>query len=273
MKTWANQYQVVFFVGFSALVVSLGYGILADAIFSTQPFPFALRWLGVGYMFGGLVLWAMAERYKAERPDINPLLGVMVAAGCITLVVGLFLLQNPFALGPVVWAGIAVNALAVLIALVMMVVNPAYETPPTRVWPEGGEPPAPEPHAHDEHDDHGHDDHPMAGDDVHVVSEIDEDVPIAPIVPAEVLERNPDDFTRIEGIGPRIEAIFHAAGLFTYADLAARSPSDLTVILQRSGFTAPFQATTWPEQAELAAQGKWDDLDALQDHLKGGRRR
>ena len=30
---------------------------------------------------------------------------------------------------------------------------------------------------------------------------------------------------------------------------------------------------TWPEQAGLAAAGKWDELDRLQDELDGGKRR
>jgi hypothetical protein len=30
--------------------------------------------------------------------------------------------------------------------------------------------------------------------------------------------------------------------------------------------------TTWPAQAKLAAAGKWDELKAMQDNLKGGRK-
>jgi hypothetical protein len=29
---------------------------------------------------------------------------------------------------------------------------------------------------------------------------------------------------------------------------------------------------TWPEQAGLAAAGRWEELEALQDSLKGGRK-
>jgi large subunit ribosomal protein L17 len=28
---------------------------------------------------------------------------------------------------------------------------------------------------------------------------------------------------------------------------------------------------TWPEQAQLAAEGRWEELDKLQDLLRGGR--
>jgi hypothetical protein len=30
--------------------------------------------------------------------------------------------------------------------------------------------------------------------------------------------------------------------------------------------------TTWPQQAKLAADGKWDELKKLQDELKGGKK-
>ncbi|HBY69766.1 MAG TPA: 50S ribosomal protein L21, partial [Flavobacteriaceae bacterium] len=29
---------------------------------------------------------------------------------------------------------------------------------------------------------------------------------------------------------------------------------------------------TWPQQAQLAADGKWDELEKLQDELDGGRK-
>ena len=30
--------------------------------------------------------------------------------------------------------------------------------------------------------------------------------------------------------------------------------------------------TTWPQQSQLAADGKWDELKTLQDELDGGRK-
>ena len=32
-----------------------------------------------------------------------------------------------------------------------------------------------------------------------------------------------------------------------------------------------FSPETWPQQAQLAADGKWDELKALQDELDGGK--
>ena len=80
----------------------------------------------------------------------------------------------------------------------------------------------------------------------------------------------PDDLKRIEGIGPKTASALQAAGITTFAQLAATSEEQLRNILKEAGVRA--NPTTWPEQAELAAIGKWDALKALQAELKGGRR-
>jgi large subunit ribosomal protein L20 len=77
------------------------------------------------------------------------------------------------------------------------------------------------------------------------------------------------DLTKIEGIGPKISATFNAAGINSYAELAATPVDDLRKILADAGVGA--DPTTWPQQAELAAKGKWDALSELQDKLEGGR--
>jgi predicted flap endonuclease-1-like 5' DNA nuclease len=82
----------------------------------------------------------------------------------------------------------------------------------------------------------------------------------------------PDDLKLIEGIGPKIASILQAAGVTTFAQLAATDVSRLKQILADADFTAPANPGTWPEQAALAAAGKWDEFEALQDELKGGRR-
>jgi predicted flap endonuclease-1-like 5' DNA nuclease len=75
----------------------------------------------------------------------------------------------------------------------------------------------------------------------------------------------------IEGIGPKISSVFQAAGITTFAQLAAQDPSDLKAILVEAGIRLG-DPTTWPEQAGLAAAGKWEELEALQASLTGGRR-
>ena len=80
-----------------------------------------------------------------------------------------------------------------------------------------------------------------------------------------------DDLKKIEGIGPKIAEIFNNAGIESYADLAGSSVEKLKSILEEAG---PRYASkvpdTWPQQAKLAADGKWDELAKLQDELKGG---
>jgi predicted flap endonuclease-1-like 5' DNA nuclease len=96
----------------------------------------------------------------------------------------------------------------------------------------------------------------------------------APAEPAPVepeMAAAPDDLTRIEGIGPRLQGILYQAGISTYAELAAQTPERLTEIVKAAGFAAPFDAGSWPRQAGLAANGEWDALTALQDELTGGR--
>jgi predicted flap endonuclease-1-like 5' DNA nuclease len=83
----------------------------------------------------------------------------------------------------------------------------------------------------------------------------------------------PDDLRKIEGIGPRIAALLQEAGITTFAQLAKTEVSQLKQILEKGGsrFTMA-DPTTWPEQAELAAAGKWAEFEALSRQLQGGRR-
>ena len=77
------------------------------------------------------------------------------------------------------------------------------------------------------------------------------------------------DLSQIEGIGPVIASTLNAAGIVSFADLAATDVDALRAILIEASVGA--DPTTWPEQAKLAMRGKWDALEALQDRLKGGR--
>jgi predicted flap endonuclease-1-like 5' DNA nuclease len=88
---------------------------------------------------------------------------------------------------------------------------------------------------------------------------------------AEPPDLAPDDLTIIEGIGPKISSVFQAAGIATLAQLAKTDAGELKRILTEAGLRLG-DPTTWPEQAGLAAEGKWDALASLQNSLKGGRR-
>jgi predicted flap endonuclease-1-like 5' DNA nuclease len=82
-----------------------------------------------------------------------------------------------------------------------------------------------------------------------------------------------DDLKAIEGIGPKIEKLFHDAGITTWKKLADSKVEDLQNILAKGG--SKFQLAdpgTWAQQASLAEEGKWSELTQLQDELKGGRK-
>ncbi len=81
-----------------------------------------------------------------------------------------------------------------------------------------------------------------------------------------------DDLTKIEGIGPKIAELLHAAGIDNFETLAATKKATISQILDNAGSRyAMHDPTTWPQQSKLAANGKWDQLKKLQDELKGGK--
>ena len=80
-----------------------------------------------------------------------------------------------------------------------------------------------------------------------------------------------DDLTVVEGIGPRYDSVLKAAGITTYRQLADTRPGRIETILRESSGRMA-NPSTWPEQARLAADGRWQDLEALQRDLKAGRR-
>ena len=81
-----------------------------------------------------------------------------------------------------------------------------------------------------------------------------------------------DDLTKIEGIGPKISELLNNDGISSYADLAAAEEARLQTVLDNAGSRYQMHdPETWPEQAQLAADGKWDELNKLQEELQGGR--
>ncbi len=81
-----------------------------------------------------------------------------------------------------------------------------------------------------------------------------------------------DDLTKIEGIGPKVAELFVENGIKTFKDLAAKSTEELKAVLTpKGGRYASMKPDTWPEQARLAAEGKWDELKNWQDELDGGK--
>lgn len=78
-----------------------------------------------------------------------------------------------------------------------------------------------------------------------------------------------EDITIIEGIGPKIAKIFADNGFGTFKAIAKADVEKLRIILEDNKL-AQHDPTTWPEQAEMAANGEWDELKKWQeDHLAG----
>ena len=80
-----------------------------------------------------------------------------------------------------------------------------------------------------------------------------------------------DDLTKIEGIGPKAAEALVNAGVETYAKLAkAKADKIKEILTEASSRMAHLDPTSWPKQAKMAADGKWDELKDWQDNTKGG---
>lgn len=100
------------------------------------------------------------------------------------------------------------------------------------------------------------------------VFEADDEVTIAPVEAED--EPVEDNLKIIEGIGPKIESVLKAAGIRTLRKLSLLEVSEIQEILTANNLRLA-NPETWPLQAQLAADGKTDELEELQGKLKGGR--
>lgn len=84
--------------------------------------------------------------------------------------------------------------------------------------------------------------------------------------------KSADDLKKIEGVGPKASEALVNGGVDTFAKLATKTSEEIKEILvEESATLSHLDPTTWPKQAELAAAGKWDELQAWQDELDGGK--
>jgi len=84
-------------------------------------------------------------------------------------------------------------------------------------------------------------------------------------------KKSADDLTKIEGIGPKASEALVAAGLATFADLSkAKVPAIQKILDESDGKFGMMKPATWPKQAKMAADGKWDELKKWQDEMDGG---
>ncbi|MFC0603609.1 50S ribosomal protein L21 [Winogradskyella pulchriflava] len=93
----------------------------------------------------------------------------------------------------------------------------------------------------------------------------------APKAAAKKASGKADDLKKIEGAGPKAAEALVNAGYETFAKVAKAKPEELSNVLsEASSRLAHIVTDTWPKQAKLAAEGKWDELKELQDRLDGG---
>ncbi|HAF01457.1 MAG TPA: hypothetical protein DCO68_11390 [Methylophilaceae bacterium] len=86
--------------------------------------------------------------------------------------------------------------------------------------------------------------------------------------------KNANDLTIIEGIGPKINALFKENGVNTFAELAAQTVPQMRAILDKGGSRFRIaNPETWAQQSALAAENKWAELKKLQGELSGGVRK
>ncbi len=81
-----------------------------------------------------------------------------------------------------------------------------------------------------------------------------------------------DDLKMVEGIGPKIELVLNDNDIHSWEQLAGLDPDDIKGMLyQAGGQFNTHDPGTWPQQSALARDGKWEELQHLQEQLRGGR--
>jgi predicted flap endonuclease-1-like 5' DNA nuclease len=81
-----------------------------------------------------------------------------------------------------------------------------------------------------------------------------------------------DDLKIVEGIGPKIEELYHAAGIKTWKALSETAVEKSQAILNEAGERYNIHNPgSWAKQALLAYQGKWQELKDWQNSHKGGK--
>ncbi len=81
-----------------------------------------------------------------------------------------------------------------------------------------------------------------------------------------------NDLTIVEGIGPKIKELFHNFDIKTWTALADASVEKCQEVLASGGKRFEIhRPKSWPLQAKLAAEGKWDELKKWQDEHDYGK--
>ena len=82
-----------------------------------------------------------------------------------------------------------------------------------------------------------------------------------------------DDLKIVEGIGPKIEELYHNAGVKTWKQLSETAIEKSQEILNAAGERYRIHnPSTWAKQAEMCYLGQWPELKAWQDSHVGGKK-
>ncbi|TCB98557.1 hypothetical protein E0H26_09335 [Micromonospora zingiberis] len=77
--------------------------------------------------------------------------------------------------------------------------------------------------------------------------------PSTDAAPATSVVEAADDFRRIQGVGPKMAAALHGAGIRTYQQLAELDETTLRETIRGAGLRATASLVTWPQQAKILA--------------------
>lgn len=81
-----------------------------------------------------------------------------------------------------------------------------------------------------------------------------------------------DDLKIVEGIGPKIEGLFHNFDIKTWKVLSEASVKKCQEVLDSGGERYRMHdPKSWPRQAKMAYKGEWKKLAKWQDEHKGGK--
>ncbi len=95
---------------------------------------------------------------------------------------------------------------------------------------------------------------------------------INPLIASKPAYANSDDLTKIEGIGPVISGLLNEMGIYTFKQLSLIDPINIKLKLDSQGSRfRTHEPKTWPNQAKMANEQRWDELKKWQDELNGGK--
>ncbi len=81
-----------------------------------------------------------------------------------------------------------------------------------------------------------------------------------------------DDLKVVEGIGPKIEGLFHNFNIKTWQALSDTTVAKCQEVLDSGGKRYQVHdPASWPMQAKMAYKGEWKKLAKWQDEHKGGK--